>query len=341
MSSRNLPQQHWLLLMLPLLALAASDGKAVAVSAAEKSDISTLPSTGAEVLFERCPQGDDWVHFKDACYWWSRNVTEYWYVAEQRCIALGGHLTSIVDNFEDSYIAKLTYCRSTWLGRYAVNVDRLGEANNYRWTDGANSQYHEHDFKYPDIHYPLISAENLRWKNNVYHGRHPYVCKVKTLQRNYTCDCPNGWRELNGYCYLMPSFNATYIEADFYCRGRDAFVTSIQNERELRAMSLLDIDSYGCPAETWIGLLKLNPCRADFSTGGQICYRWSDRSGDYKGLPAWQAGSPSDDRVTNCVLLQNEEIRTVPCYTRARFVCKKKVEPRLRGRPCPAVDSQQ
>jgi hypothetical protein len=273
------------------------------------------------------------VKYNGNCYWWSRDVSDYWYTAEQRCKAFGGHLTSIGSRFEDSFIAKLTYCRSAWLGRYAVNVDRLPDATNYRWTDGTNSQYHRHNFTgIPDIHYPLISAHNMEWFNRVYHDKQAYVCKVKTPGRNNTCDCPTGWRQLDGYCYFMPGFEATYIEADFYCRGRDAHVTSIHSKQELRAMSLLDIDSYGCPTDTWIGLLKLNPCRVDFSTGAQICYRWSDRSGDYKGLPAWLSGSPSGDRVTNCVLLRNEEILTVPCHTRARFVCKKKVEPRLKGR---------
>ncbi|PAA88146.1 hypothetical protein BOX15_Mlig010203g1 [Macrostomum lignano] len=325
------PRRLLLLLLASLLAVAVGASKPAATGGA---------STERAAFFELCSQGSEWVRFGDYCYWWSGNRSEYWEPAERRCVdQFNGHLASVTSMFEDSFIAKLTYCRSTWLGYYAVNLDLLDQPSNYRWTDRSilTNFVPPHNFsRIPDIHYPLVSAENLQWINRVYHDRHPYVCKVKTPERNRTCDCPNGWQQLNGYCYTMPRFEATYIEADFYCRGRNAFVASLHNNQELRAMSLLDIESRGCPFDTWIGLLKLNPCRVDFSTGKKICYRWSDRSSDYQDFPAWQTGSPSDDQVTNCVLLQDEEIKTVPCHTRARFVCKKKVQLAMRGRQCPA-----
>jgi len=315
-----------LLLLAFGLSLALPPANVQPLHAPKSAASAAVDSTEPEAVFERCPQGPDWVKFRDSCYLYVKKP-QYWEPAEQNCIkAYKGHMVSVRDRIEDSFLAKLTYCRDTWLGRYAVNVDLLSQSSNYRWTDGTSNQYEAHNFTgIPNVHHPLVSVRNLEWWNNVYHAEHPYVCKVNTPQRNFTCGCPTGWRELDGYCYLMPKAEATYIEADFFCRGRDAYLTSIHSQRELRAMSLLDIDSHGCPFNTWVGLVKLNPCRVDFATGTKICYHWSDRSGDYTNLPKWQAGSPIEDQVTNCAVLVNEEIKSVPCYTRARFVCKQKV----------------
>lgn len=308
---------------------------AAAVAAAPKVAPAHQPAAVAapadQTFFERCNQGQGWVKFRDSCYYFYEQP-EYWYVAEQICRNHSGHLVSVLDQTENSFVGKLTYCKAAWLGRFAVNADAIVDATNYRWTDGSNKQFHAHNFvNSPGLHHPLVSTSNLQWSNNVYHARHNFVCKVQAPTKNYTCDCPTGWKQLGQFCYHSPMFEATYIESDFYCRGRNAYVTSIHTEAELRAISLVDLDTHGCPAETWIGLLKLNPCRNDFSSGNSsstICYRWSDRSGEYDhrtSIPKWEAGSPNPDRVTNCVLLKDRNIRTVPCHTRARFVCKKPV----------------
>lgn len=289
------------------------------------------PSPEGEAFFERCDQQQpehqlDWVKYGNGCYRWFEEP-KYWYVAEKACQALSGHLVSVANLGENRFLAKLTYCRAAWVGGYAVDCNLMTQANNIRWSDGTPNQYHD-PFNITDarLHYPLIYSKDSNLFNSVYHQQHSYVCKVPSLHRNYTCNCPTGWKAFNGHCYFMPHFTATYIEGDYYCRGENAHLVSVHSAAELRALSLLDIHADGCPAETWIGLVKLNPCRQEYSTNsGPICYRWSDRTGDHNAKSLqWAHGQPINDLTTNCVLLKDREIQTVPCHTRARFVCKKK-----------------
>lgn len=279
------------------------------------------------VFFNQCANKDSsWITFRQHCYLYSERL-EYWYTANEFCKGQGGFLVSILDQAENTFVSKLTYCESAWTGRYAVNVDQLNSPSNYRWSDNSRSSFHAHNFsRITSVHQPLISIEDMLWFNNVYHAKQRFVCKVPNAASATPAPspCPKDWRHLNGHCYFMPHFTATYIEADFYCSGRNAHVASLHNDAEVRSLSLLDLSSNECPVDVWVGLVKLNPCRADFSTGASVCYRWADRSGDYKNFPRWHAGSPNNDLITNCVALKGRSIRSGHCYERLRFACKKK-----------------
>lgn len=316
--------------LLCILAFAVAQSVAVpprpktpVVAAAPLAAPQPISQEAEEVFFNQCADG--WVRYKDHCYLYHEEDA-YWYVAEKDCQRRGGHLVSIADAQENSFVAKLTYCESAFTGRYAVSVDRLSDPNNYRWTDNTRSNYSAHDFtSIGSIHEPLISVKDLRWNNNVYHARDKYVCKAKFQSggsRNGTCD--QGWTLVGQFCYLMPKDTATFIEATFYCSGRSANLVSIYTSQELRALSLLDLDTYGCPAQTWVGLIKINPCRIDFSTGSKICYKWADRMQDFHNdFPAWHPGHPDNGERINCVLLQDRAMKTVECHERHRFICKK------------------
>ncbi|PAA53570.1 hypothetical protein BOX15_Mlig034147g1 [Macrostomum lignano] len=286
------------------------------------------PPPQDEVFFGQCSRNKSWVVFRDYCYLYVEN-RDYWYTANEYCKRQGGYLASITDKAENIFVSKLTYCESVWTGRYAVDVDKLREPDNYRWSDGqtSNSSYHAHNFsRIIGYHQPLISLEDRFWYNNLYHAKQKFVCKVPNLGSGTPAPtpCPTNWKYLNGYCFFMPKFAATYIEADFYCNGRGAHVASLHNDLEVRALILLDLSTDECPVDVWTGLLKLNPCRIDYSTGASVCYRWSDRSGDYRGFPAWQTDNPNNDLVTNCVALNGRKIKSARCHERLRFACKKK-----------------
>lgn len=279
-------------------------------------------------FFNSCPRGADWIRYRDSCFKFYEH-DEYWYVAEQQCRQHGGHLVSIDDKAKNSFVAKLTYCRSSWIGRYAVNVDKLRDPTNYRWTDGTTSSYHSHNFStIQSIHEPLISVSNQQWYNRVYHSRDQFVCEVRVAGGGGGGSgnkCGSGlWKYLDGQCYHISPYPLAYHEGMFYCAGRGANLTSIYNVTELRALSLLDLTSDGCPPQVWIGLMKINPCRIDIFTQQPICYMWFDRvEKHYSGFPAWHPGHPDQGEVVNCVLLEDRQIKTVECYRRHRVVCKK------------------
>uniref|UniRef100_A0A1I8FB49 Uncharacterized protein n=1 Tax=Macrostomum lignano TaxID=282301 RepID=A0A1I8FB49_9PLAT len=207
--------------------------------------------------------------------------------------SLTAHLASVTSMFEDSFIAKLTYCRSTWLGYYA--------------------------------------RENLQWINRVYHDRHPYVCKVKTSERNRTLRLSERLATVERLL-LHSNAHATYIEADFYCRGRNAFVASLHqqpgapgNEPVGHREPRLPIRHLDRPAQAQHPAAWTSQPARKFAT---LALSTDCAAAHYQDFPAWQRAAPkSDDQVTNCVLLlQDEEIKTVPCHTAGPgFVCKKKV----------------
>ncbi|PAA68501.1 hypothetical protein BOX15_Mlig017915g1 [Macrostomum lignano] len=308
-------------ILVALLALAVALAQGMAAPQPQ-----AVSQVSVEVFFDQCREG--WIRYKDYCYEY-KEQQQYWYVAEQQCRRRDGHLVSIADEAENSFVAKLSYCENAWTGKYAVNVDRLHQPDNYRWTDNSVSPngYHTHDFSsISSIHQPLISVHNLSLVNNVYHAKQRYICKAKYQDngggQNRTCD--PGWKLVGNFCYLMPKIEVTFIEATFYCSGRGASMVSIYTKQELRALSLLDLDSRGCPVQTWVGLIKVNPCRIDFSTGEKICYKWADRLVDFHNdFPAWHPGYPDTGDKVNCVLLQDRAMKTVECHERHRFICKK------------------
>lgn len=285
----------------------------------------------AAAFVDLCSQGTEWVRYGDSCYRFSETST-YWYVAEQECKSHNGHLTSIADHAENSFVAKLTYCESAWIGRYAINVDRLNEPGNYRWTDGTNSNsttYHAHDFtSITSIHEPLISVKDQKWRNNVYHAKDSFVCKVKTPPSGggSPTGCPSGWKHLNGSCYMMPTFTATVREAVFHCSKYNSFLVSVYNPQELRSLSLLDLSSDGCPPNVWLGLVKVNPCNDEMFRvrGTSACYKWDDRLQiKHIDFPAWHAGHPLPDDDLEGVLLTGRVMMTVKSHLKNRFICKK------------------
>jgi hypothetical protein len=308
--------------------------KAAAVVADKVAAVAAAAAAAApqpvaqQAFFGTCSQGANWVRYNNYCYLFHEEDA-YWYVAEQDCKRYGGHLVSIVNSAENSLVAKMTYCESAFIGRFAINVDKLSDPTNYRWTDGSSSPsgYHNHDFtSITSIHEPLISVSDEKWRNRVYHSRDKYVCKARYQGsgggNNVTCD--EGWVLVGNDCYRMPKDTASFIEATFYCSGRSANLASIYSVQELRALSLLDLDTPGCPVQTWVGLIKINPCRIDFSTGNKICYKWADRLVEYHNdFPAWHPGYPDTGDRVNCVLLQDRAMKTVECYERHRFICKK------------------
>jgi len=325
-----------LLVVVAIVSSGATPAKREATAKVEKvskvvksEDTKSNAEEGKETpFFLSCPQGREWIPYKGKCYKYFEE-SKYWLTAEKMCKSVTGgkgHLVSINDKAENTFVSKLTYCRPAWTGGYAVSVDKLTQTDNYRWSDGSSRSFFAHDFSsIKHKHMPLLHLENMKWINNVYHAQQNFVCEVSAQLGNRTCDCPVGWRSLNGNCYFMPPFAATYIEGDYYCRGRDAHMVSVHDIHELRALSLLDLDSHECPVETWIGLVKLNPCRIDYATKQTICYQWSDRSAPFKNFPSWKPGHPgSSDRI-NCVFLKDTTIGTAECYKKHRFVCKKPV----------------
>uniref|UniRef100_A0A1I8GE24 C-type lectin domain-containing protein n=1 Tax=Macrostomum lignano TaxID=282301 RepID=A0A1I8GE24_9PLAT len=294
-----------------------------AASAASKNRCDSLGSNS-----------EGWILHSGSCYRWTESP-DYWYTAEQACKAEDGHLVSIGSQTENTLVGRLTYCRTAWLGRYGTHADRLNDSASYRWTDGSSAvAFQRHDFaKLYSPHQPLVTAENLVWLNNLYHDRQGYVCKAPVARQAKTDSnppppgpaCPSGWYSFGDYCYQQPGFKATYIEADFFCAGRQAHVVSVHTESELRLLSLLDLSEPICSVELWLGLVKLNPCRVDYFNGRkqQICYHWADRSGDHRGFPVWAAGHPKTDLVTNCVLLRDRNLLSAPCHLRRNFICKR------------------
>lgn len=304
--------------------------------------------SGLDCSWEAKSSGNQsWVPHGTSCYKWFERQ-DYWYPAEQSCKSEGGHLVSISDKQENTFVGRLTYCQRVWIGLYGVNADHLSNSSNYRWTDGTVANAKRHNFsQLSNPHQPLVSAKDLQWFNNLYHERSSYVCKGPNSPSGLTANhqtaagCLNGWHRMGDFCYFQPGFKATYIEASFYCDGRQAQLVSVHTDRELRLLSLLDLSQESCSLDLWIGLVKLNPCRPDFSTLDPICYRWADRSGDLKKFPEWAVGHPNGDLVTNCVVLKDRNLRSEPCYARHNFVCKRQATQQPPTQPPPTKEPEE
>ena len=68
---------------------------------------------------------EDFIPYRDDCYWQSSNKTATWKDAEQACVEKGGHLTSIRDWSEQYFIYSQLANEPIWIGLDGLEVTKL------------------------------------------------------------------------------------------------------------------------------------------------------------------------------------------------------------------------
>ncbi|XP_042288894.1 CD209 antigen-like protein A isoform X1 [Thunnus maccoyii] len=130
-----------------------------------------------------------------------------------------------------------------------------------------------------------------------------------------SCQCPEGWREINSICYFLSSESKTWKESRKYCQNKSADLVVINSEQEQKELYRLDGDN---DLLFWIGLRY---------TAGT--FKWVDGSALTK--PFWQRGQPDHGGPNNredCVEMYHSNPvlaswNDAPCGQKRRWLCER------------------
>ncbi|KAH7730177.1 Lectin C-type domain containing protein [Aphelenchoides avenae] len=146
-------------------------------------------------LGNECPDGWSRYSRTKSCFLVSEE-RQRWSEAERDCQRLGGHLASLVDEYETYFVFDLAKSanlsvQTVWLGR----ITRLARSGAYEWHDGAVGRYRG-GFRVPPsgedicmtirLDFDHVEGSWNEWDCN-YAGGYPAVCK-KPYRRQFDND---------------------------------------------------------------------------------------------------------------------------------------------------------
>ncbi|XP_051759259.1 asialoglycoprotein receptor-like 1 [Ctenopharyngodon idella] len=140
------------------------------------------------VMPERGPCQEDWVFYKDSCYFQS-SAKKSWQSAENNCIQKGSHLVVVNDLDELDFLSAIVKTsNSYWMGL----VEK--EEGQWSWVDGTDFSATEHywDIGQPDdwavrlngedcgqLHARLTEERRRLWNDADCTLSYPYICEGK------------------------------------------------------------------------------------------------------------------------------------------------------------------
>ncbi|KAI4896346.1 hypothetical protein NFI96_025922 [Prochilodus magdalenae] len=86
------------------------------------------------------PCEEDWVFYKEKCYFISRQMMKKWEDAEKNCVQRRAHLLVVNDGEELDYISQLVDINTN----YWIGLVERGEEGSWTWVDGTDYSKTEH-----------------------------------------------------------------------------------------------------------------------------------------------------------------------------------------------------
>uniref|UniRef100_A0A914DGP1 C-type lectin domain-containing protein n=1 Tax=Acrobeloides nanus TaxID=290746 RepID=A0A914DGP1_9BILA len=146
-----------------------------------------LVLTYCSYAYGDCPSGAIQGNNPDECYIVVDTATT-WQTAEESCQALGGHLTSIVNAYQNSFLlSKINVILSRYYYAW-IGANTLTYPGTWTWTDNSSWIYSNWASGYPYGSNNLCGAMGTtsgRWYSfNCANDIHPYVCGVVVTNKD-------------------------------------------------------------------------------------------------------------------------------------------------------------
>ncbi|KAM3823573.1 macrophage mannose receptor 1-like [Vipera latastei] len=303
------------------------------------SSIQASPPSSDDLKPIKCPDG--WVGYAKQCYHLNRD-RKTWRDASVSCQKDGGHLLSIHDTEEHSFVFSQLGYKPTdilWIG---LNDQKT--SSYFEWSDGTTVRFIKWQKGEPTLisnvqeDCVIMSGENGYWADHFCEEELGYICKKEASEflpgTDETADtkCQKGWQRYGFYCYLIGKTPGTFSEAKTSCETNQGFLSSVENRFE-QAFLTSQI-GYHPEKYFWIGLSDV---------GNSGTFNWTN--GDPIQFSHWNAKMPGPK--PGCVAMRTGDAAglwdVVNCEERAPFLCKQLAEgatlpPILRATsppPCP------
>ncbi|XP_033107417.1 macrophage mannose receptor 1-like isoform X2 [Anneissia japonica] len=288
-----------------------------------------LPPTQFPPTPSGCDQG--WIAYDYSCYMFVSTTTVTSDSAIQSCLSMAGHLVSINDRFEQTFISSqlgLASGQYYWCG--LVKQDD----GSYTWSDGSSVAYTNWDKGQPDDRdgkcVAVSSGKSAGlWSDSACDSSYNYICEK--LRFGFTdkpivtydptdpssSGCAPGWIGYGNNCYRINEVSTTkqlktWSEASSFCRAQGgnlaSFHTSAEEKFIKNAAKVAD-----SATGYWIGLSDQTK---------ENGFTWTDGTPvDYTN---WENGEPNNVNEEDCVemFFSTRNWNDIGCDRTRHWVCK-------------------
>ncbi|XP_071940974.1 macrophage mannose receptor 1-like [Antedon mediterranea] len=288
-----------------------------------------LPPTQFPPTPSGCDQG--WIGYDYSCYLFVSTSPVNADSAKQSCQSLGGHLVSINDRFEQSFVSSQLGLAS---GQYYWCGLQKQDDGSYTWTDGSSVDYTNWNKGQPDDREGKCVAVSSGksaglWADSACDSQYNYICEK--LRSGYTdrpivtydptdpssSGCANGWIGYGGNCFMIneariTSQLKTWSDASASCRSQGGYLASFHSNDEesfLKQVAKVSDTATGY----WIGLTDQTK---------ENGFTWTDSTPvDYTN---WENGEPNNVNEEDCVemFFSARNWNDIGCDRTRHWVCK-------------------
>nr|CDJ81559.1 C-type lectin domain containing protein [Haemonchus contortus] len=295
-----------------------------------------------------CPLGTVYHQEFNRCYKFVSTAQPF-YLAEEACISIGGHVVSISSGYENAMLSESAQGQK--IATFYIGFNRLS-TDTWSWSDGSSYNYTNWGTGEPadGTTCAVQNSKDGTWKSVSCNSAYAYVCAVTASFPAPTCPpcptpagcptfppvvghCDSGWAyfDKTDSCYRYFLWS-TFDNAETVCMSNGGHLTSIHSDEE--NIFVADISKAGVEYKkaddlTWIGLKQQNYPTSE-------AWTWTDGTPfDYN---AWGPSQPVDKKGRDhCAQTHSDYLGRIPAkdnnyqhwdacectLTMRAYVCKK------------------
>ncbi|XP_065682569.1 uncharacterized protein LOC100212148 isoform X3 [Hydra vulgaris] len=272
-----------------------------------------------------CDNG--WFEYGKHCYFFQNKTLKgkSWSDASISCQVKGGHLLSIEDQAENSFIKNILKDDTLKKDNYWIRLNDDCNNREFMWSDDKYLKFSNWLPKKPNNAgngENCVETNKVGWNDNDCFNYNGFICKF-VKENNNSCD--HGWINYKNFCYLFQSkdinfYGVDWFDSYFLCLSKGGNLVSIEDQEENSFItSILERNSMKDQI-FWIGLNYLISHKR---------FVWSDHT-------KWNLKVPIENilpqtsnisiALTRCVVINANSWSALSCYDKYGYICKVKRE---------------
>ncbi|XP_063048519.1 macrophage mannose receptor 1-like, partial [Engraulis encrasicolus] len=265
-----------------------------------------------------------WISYAGHCYFLNRTKNT-WKDANAQCIAGGGHLASIHNIEEQSFVLSQLGYRETdklWIGLNDKKTQLL-----FEWSDHSRVMFTAWDVQEPSHHRSeeedcvLMGGKDGKWGDASCEEQNGFICKKagdsvsSSGMEHNNIGCKAGWTRHGYNCYFVGPTTKTFDEAKDSCQDSGAHLVDVPDRLENAFL----ISMVGARPEKhfWIGLNnQRNLSVFEWTNTPKVPYtHWNAR------MPGQKQGCVAMTTGTLAGLWD-----VLSCSNKEKYICKHQAE---------------
>ncbi|KAL2097652.1 hypothetical protein ACEWY4_006859 [Coilia grayii] len=284
----------------------------------QKKNTTPVATTGPPVACKA-----PWIPYAGHCYFLNRTKNT-WKEANDQCITGGGHLVSIHNIEEQSFVFSQLGYRETdklWIGLNDKKTQLL-----FDWSDQSPVTFTTWDAQEPSHHRSeeedcvLMGGKDGNWADASCEEQNGFICKIagdsKSPQGHTDNDgCKAGWTRYGYNCYFVGSTTKTFDEAKQSCQDSGAHLVDVPH----RVENAFLISLVGARPERhfWMGLTNQRD---------RYTFEWTNTP----NVPYTHWNTLMPGQKQGCVAMTTGTLAglwdVLSCSSKEKYICKHQAE---------------